>query len=457
MKYLIVSLYVFFAFHTYSQEFKATFYSAEQVKDELSFFKQKLKSVHPKFNNQQFASEWDELYSSIKYELPDSVTINECYIIYCRLMSKLEDGHSNVLIPSEERIRYMNEGGLILPFTLEIRNNRIFVGKHFQEKESTNLSGFEILSIDENQSSDILKRLSVFSGAKYKSEIIQRYFHVYYWTIYGAFKHRTTIVLKQNDKLITKELPLITIKDYVQLRNKYSPANSTKYDLNTFDNQTAFMKIQTFAEVEALSTFLEKSFYDIRKNKYSRLIIDIRNNGGGTSRSVDTLISYLYSENYQQYKSIQLKISDEVKDKYKHRNPSLFAQIDSIDNGKLFTYPIDYLMKAVPQRESTYKGNIYLLINEGTFSGAATFAGFIKENKLGSLIGKSETGGNIGYYGDFLTFTMPHTEIKFNISPKYFIQFGGENLNKGVFADILLDTDTIKDINTISGYIDGLN
>ena len=57
---------------------------------------------------------------------------------------------------------------------------------------------------------------------------------------------------------------------------------------------------------------------------------------------------------------------------------------------------------------------------------------------MGSIIGE-ETGGTISYYGDFWMMQTPNTKIRFHISPKRFIQYGGNDLNRGVIPDYIIE------------------
>lgn len=93
-----------------------------------------------------------------------------------------------------------------------------------------------------------------------------------------------------------------------------------------------------------------------------------------------------------------------------------------------------------------------MLINENTYSAASTFAGVIKKFRLGKIIGATQTGGTIKYYGDFLFFKLPNSKMKFFISPKEFIQYGGYNLNQGVYPDIKIkkNSDLLKIIESIT-------
>jgi C-terminal processing protease CtpA/Prc len=82
-----------------------------------------------------------------------------------------------------------------------------------------------------------------------------------------------------------------------------------------------------------------------------------------------------------------------------------------------------------------FEGNLFLLTNTGTYSAASTFAGVFKHLELGTIIGE-ETGGTIAYYGDFWFLQTPNSKIKFHVSPKRFVQFGGADYDRGVLPNL---------------------
>ena len=250
----------------------------------------------------------------------------------------------------------------------------------------------------------------------------------------------------------TKENTILTIEavnrtNFFKLKNEFGLQTHQKpYELK-FENNNDFaiMKIKTFSDDKSLSHFLDYAFDSIKQNNCRNLIIDVRDNFGGRSNSVDSLLNYLTYDSYSQYSSISLRVSNEVKDYYKERKPDTYNLIADIPIDTLFIFNDSLFSKKQVNKLNFFNGNIYVLINHRTYSAAATFAGVIKNYNLGKIVGQA-TGGTIRYYGDFMMFRLPNTNIDFFISPKEFVQFGGENFNEGVIPDILLNNLTMPEI-----------
>lgn len=456
MQKLLLILFLSISFIVKGQKYTPTYLQGKVVKEDLKYLKEKITKIHPLFVDDKFYTEWKNQYDKIYSEIEDSLTFNESYIIFSSLLSKLNDGHSNLLFPYSERVKYMKNGGVTMPFTIQIIGNKIYIDKCFVENNRDSIIGAEVISINDITTKTMLSDLKVFYGAKSKSIInhnIEKYFGAYFWTFYNVFNHYSVIVKKENRQFIL-DLQPINNSQYFQLKKRlYPEENEKKYKLQFFNNKKwAYLKIKTFSEKTKLSIFLINTFDTIQKNKSKNLLIDLRNNFGGTSDCVDSLLSYLTKEEYRQYKAIKLRISDTIKVKYKMKDVRLYREIINKQGGQFFSYVDSLLVKKPQRRESIFCGNIYVLINENTYSAASTFAGVTKKFRLGKIIGATQTGGTIKYYGDFLFFKLPNSKMKFFISSKEFIQYGGCNLNQGVYPDIKIkkNSDLLKIIESIT-------
>lgn len=436
-----------------AQHYCPTYFKKADFEQDIKYLAQKVTLIHPKLLDPAFHATWQASFDSTRLELHDSISFNECFAKMAPLLSKLGDGHTGFIFPYSERIKYMQGGGVTMPFTIQVKNNQIFINQLFEDKERNRLPGTEILSINSIASANILYGIRSLFGAEKKiiaDKMVEQYFGPCFWMIFGEQKTYTLLLAKPHSNF-TVTLDAISNSKFLELRNKYYPLSKPKdYALNFLENNSfAVMKIQSFADVNGLSSFLKNAFDTIKQNNCSTLIIDVRDNFGGNSASVDSLMNYLTIRKYSQYASIRLRVSNEIINDYKLKKPYYYQLIAGIPIDSL--YPICSLgdtlcLKNPVLKPNSFNGRVFVIIDHHTYSAAATFAGIIKEYKLGKLIGQP-TGGTICYYGDFLTFKLPKTEMEFFVSPKEFIQYGNESLNEGVTPDIITENNfNISDI-----------
>lgn len=436
-----------------AQLYTPTYFTKADFEQDILYLAQKVTQIHPKFLDSGFHKDWQTSFDSTIQVIPDSITFNQCFTRMAPLLSKLGDGHTGFIFPYSERIKYMQSGGVTMPFTIQVKNNKIYINQLFEDKEQNRIYGDEIMSINSIASKNILHDMRLLFGAEKKDitdRMVEQYFGPCFWMLFGEQKTYKLVLAKQHSDL-TVTLDAISNSRYLELRNKYYPSSKPKdYELNFLKNNSfAVMKIRTFADVNGLSSFLKNAFDTIKQNNCPNLIVDVRDNFGGNSASVDSLLNYLTRKKYTQYASIKLRVSNEIKNDYKIKKPYYHNLIADIPIDSL--YPICSLGDTLCFKNPVFKpnyfnGRVFVIIDHHTYSAAATFAGVIKEYNLGKLIGQP-TGGTICYYGDFLTFKLPKTEMEFFVSPKEFIQHGNKSLNEGVTPDIITDNNyNISDI-----------
>lgn len=417
-----------------------TYYQKSELEEDIDFLAEKLTNIHPLLQNSEEKNKWSKNFTSLKKSLKDSLTQNEFYITLASTLATLEDGHTGMIMPFNQRIKYSKAGGTAFPFFVDIKDYSIY-NKFYCGNDSTLFKGGEeILKINGISSRDMVSNIQKIFGGKslaIRQNQVAYNFRFYIWMFYG-FEDDYEIEYKNSqNQTLTVIVPGISSKDFRKNLKRRPKADNKLYNLQIDDNRkTATLKIKSFADLKGFCSFARNAFSKISPHKVENLIIDVRNNSGGRSIVVDSLMTYLTDKQYTQYKKIETRISKELKDRYKKRYPNRVDWINQYSNDELVTQEKNIVKPG--KNNLRFKGKLYLLINQRSYSAAATFAGLYKELKMGSIIGE-ETGGTISYYGDFWMMQTPNTKIRFHISPKRFIQYGGNDLNRGVIPDYIIE------------------
>jgi len=386
-----------------------------------------------------FAEEWNIAYKTLENQLPDSLSINQFYVQLSTLLGELEDTHTGVSFPYSERKKYMIDGGGVsMPFTIAIKDHKLYVNEYFGEDRTLAIGGKQIVAMNGIASDQILQDMRKIAGARGREcgdQSVEKLFAMCFWALYGEWE---TYDLQLVDSVV--KIAAVNNATYFELKNKFASQQRPEfYQLDFSDNnKLAKLKIASFYGGEKYNAFLKEAFEEIKVKGSKQLIIDVRSNPGGRSRGVDSLLNYLTNKAYAQYKSIGIRVSEELKANYKLKRPESYALIEDLPNDTLLYVDSETFIHEPNTKESAFTGDVFVVINERSNSAAATFAGIVKENQLGSIVGNKATGEHIRYYGDFLMFKLPNTQLSIYVSPKEFIQYGGSKLNKGVEPDILL-------------------
>ncbi len=408
-----------------------------ELQEDLEFFREKLTNIHPLFSDIEYLNKWTKQYSKVKTNIDDSLSLNDFYLKIAPLLAYLNDAHSNFMFPFQPRMNYMMNGDLSFPFSVSINENRLFVEEYYGDDSLLFAGGEEILEINTVPINEILDEMRHLKGSKSLSIIdisTETYFRSFLWMIYN-FENGYDLKIKKDNDIIRLELPGIKNDQFIKNKKRYPRETKKTYSLELKnESKSAILRINTFADLNGFCEFADSAFKQIAANNSEQIFIDIRGNTGGRTVVIDSLMNYLTDKEYSLYKSVETRISNELKSYYKENFPEKYKLIESFHVNET---KIDSFYKSPRKKKYAFNGKKYLLTDFRTFSGAATFAGIFKEMKLGLIIGE-ETGGTIEYFGDFMFFQLPNTRLQFVVSPKRFIQYGGEDFDAHVMPDLFI-------------------
>ncbi len=413
-----------------------TYFSKSDVEQDLKFAFEKLINIHPLFLDENRTTQYQEQFSKIEETIKDSMTQNEVYLLLAPFFASINDGHTGVIVPTDQRVEFTKAGGKSFPFFVNIVDDSLYISFYCGNDSTLFLNDEQILKINGIDATEMVYKMEPLISGEIKTikqKEIANKFRFLIWMLYGFTEDYQLVVKNNHHEIQTIKVPAVTSAEFMQNIKRMPKTNQSYYELEiNQDKNTALMGIKSFGDLEGFCAFADTAFKKIKDNEIENLIIDIRNNGGGRSIVVDSLMNYLTDKSYFQYKKIETRISTELKEYYQVRYPDRLEWINS--------YAINDLAVSesnktnIQNKVTRFDGNLILLTNSATFSAAATFTGVFKELNLGKIIGE-ETGGTISYYGDFWFLQTPNTKITFYVSPKHFVQYGGNDYYKGVIPD----------------------
>jgi hypothetical protein len=155
-----------------------------------------------------------------------------------------------------------------------------------------------------------------------------------------------------------------------------------------------------------------EAFLDRSEGKYTKLIIDIRNNDGGNNHyGYENLIRPFLDEpvTYSHVAGIRRKYRDDLKDSVLKTLRMCSRPKDHVisteevgapegfDPNEWVFYKLTRRIK--PANRYNFDGDIYVLINGGVFSAADDYANAVKRMGFATLVGQNTAGGCAAYIG----------------------------------------------------------
>lgn len=409
-------------------------YSVHELQMDFKFLKEKLEKTHPNLYLYTPKAELNLFFDSLYKSIVHSLTEQEFYNLITLLNSQIKDGHT-MLLPSENATNYFNQSANFFPFYIAILNGRLYVNMNCSSDTSIK-EGAEILSINGTSTTSIINQLLIRqirdgNNRTYPIWILTNYFKEYFSFSFG---HPNTFLIVYKMRNADEQTTSINAlsKDSIKFYRQSKYANRVS---STKEKQGIVLEINKQLSIATLSiksfdneilksvykqdfdSTIQKMFAQIYNAHTHDLILDVRNNQGGDFEPGKLLLSYLLRQS--------VKYLPESKE-----------------------YQI-----IIPKKNS-FKGNLFVLINGGSFSSTGILSSYLEYAKRCIFIGEEAAGNKIIISGDPVDTVLPSTKILSEISTVKYVIRNSENFGHGVVPayyvtstidNIIMNKDTTKE------------
>ncbi|WP_310601889.1 S41 family peptidase [Anaerosporobacter sp.] len=355
-----------------------------QAKEDIDCMMKYLKKDHPLFLNSTPAplqQAYDKSIANLKNS--QQITVNSLLREMHRILAVLHDGHTTVYdcYSNTHHMKYMYQlsnggyslskvNGKTIPQLFEDTSDLFSYemeswGIQQLKSDLTTLEGLDLLGIDTKE------------GITYTYE--------------SENGSAESVTCYASDFLIRDEYYLYNEIDPTQTE----PDNFVSYAIDE-DKSLAILTLNRCWFNDEYCKCLNDMFTEVKEKKIRNVAVDLRANGGGASAVAFELIRYLDVDSYN-VGTIKWRFG-------------FFNFCDNDDN-----------MVNQKYHALTFDGELYLLTSNNSFSSAMQFAEYIKDNKLGIIIGEAP-GNTPEGYGETATFLLPNSKLFFQVSTKQFFR-----------------------------------
>jgi C-terminal processing protease CtpA/Prc len=475
MKYTLVFLtcIITLAAHAQSDSLHLSTYSKKALQKDYDLFISALKEAHTGLYWYNSVPAFDSIWSLQRSSIRKGMTALDFYQVIAPVVAFTKEGHSSLRLSAALQ-KYMQYRARYLPVFIKIISGKLFI---INDLPGVGLKGMELLSVNRVPADSLLKRFMRYEPSdgfnitgKYRWIEENAKFNTYFARCYPEVRNYQISYRDNNGviRTIDRILPL----NYQQFRANYSETLKTipnagftlpaTLEIDSF-SRVAVLTINSFQQKRYLAAgmnfreFVKNAFARIQLSGISRLIIDIRRNGGGTEGYEDYLLSFMINKDYVKYTYVQASSFHysfypytDYRSDWQDLDSSLRAEHALQKDGRILRKAgIEEHEK--PVREP-YKGKIFVLTSGLTYSGGSEFASLMRNHTDALFIGE-ETGG--GYYGNTsgykITLQLPATGLEIGIPILKFLLDTPKDRNpfgRGVLPDIQVQP-------TIADYLEG--
>ncbi|MBU2604311.1 MAG: hypothetical protein KKC43_00250 [Alphaproteobacteria bacterium] len=380
-------------------------WSQAELETDLDTWLDWTRSTHPAFELAVEQDAFGHQVDRVRAQIRNEMSVSEVWHTFAQLNRYLDDAHMGLDLPAAVR---ESEA-----WRVEIEGARAYIpaGNPDEQRE-------EIIAVNGASVSDMIVRtLPLLRGESdtLRSRILELRF--------GEF------LALHLDGAMPAEIRLQgtdgTERVVTQISSTVSASEAAPFDL-LLVHSTAVMRIDTFERdyEAAFTAFLEESFARIESARATRLVIDLRGNGGGAHELSDRLLGYLTSERYTPMSAVRARVTED--------NMGL---IPGAEPGSVVAMPFAQWVEPVNSMGQLFDGEVIILVGPATYSQAIVFSTIIQDFQLGSVAGE-ETEGRANQTAQVQHFELPRTG--FNVrAPLYVLtRASGEESGAGVIPDI---------------------
>lgn len=324
------------------------------------------------------ALDWDALYVSFIPRVRAVRTTVEYYQVLQELCAKLQDGHTNIIMPQEYWRTWAGRPAL----QTRLIEGRVFVSRLWDPELGKQgiVPGLEIVMIDGLPT----RRYAEKYVAARESSSTPQYLDILTYErslLTGAFSDPIKLTLAAEDgRTMERTVPRLTFPALTKLAPNPRPA---PFEFRMLAGKIAYVALNSFMDNKTADEFFQR-FAEIAASE--ALILDLRENGGG-----NTSVGY----------RIMAALA---------REPFLGSRWSTRDDKPAFRSwgRPDRLYVEAAEREPIdpdhrYTGRVIVLTSPRTFSAAEDFLVAFDQSGRGTIIGEPSGGST----GNPLNFSLP--------------------------------------------------
>ena len=408
----------------------------EEIEADIHYMRELLEEVHPNIYHTTSKEVVEPFQRDLIAQLygKDEYTLLEAYQKLASLAALFRDGHTQVFFPQDKWNDYLATGGTIFPLRVELEDEVLTLKNILTEEKLP--EGSQLLAINgilaERIKNDMLAVLS-YESKVFGARLMSNNFSRLLWALFDiegpfAIKYRTpgdreeTVTLQglQEDQLPARTAEQPYKLDFISAETALLVINSVPVEMN-----------------EDYFNFLEESFKEIKEQEINHLLIDMRNNGGGSTYQFNEVFHYLSDTPYRSFSRVDTRYSRPVLARHQPWHSQIYYRFLNLIRGDDI-YKSEPGLTHPPENDYRFSGQTYLLVGPATFSAAADFAALCQDYEAARIVGQ-ETGGLPTSYGDSFFFELPNTSLQGRSSYKYFVRPGGQETSSGVIPDQEID------------------
>ncbi len=420
----ILSLQVWASSHSTAINALEPTLTPQQMHEDIDKWWQWTKNTHPNLSLRiADINTFENNLKELKSKLNSPLSVNDFLAHISILNGQFNDGHMNIMVPSQRRLveQITEEKNGLFPFEVNIEDGLISISGKLGGDKSI-YENARIVAINNHPIESIYTQLmSRMYGdtVAHKEALLSSKFALYYWLFIDKSKD---FVITFSDK--TRPLNLVVGASNNKPLSLQSSTFENTFKFEMLNPDEAKMTINEFwwHDKQAFYDFTQDAFTNLQAHKIKHLIIDVSlNRGGDDDMWKKGLLNYIADKPYRHTSFYQKKVIAEHQDEGEE-----IGDVISKSYQKFEPSGIDNPLY--------FGGKVSVLVGVNTYSSAILFANTVQDHGFARIIGDA-TGGYSWQTGGIQFFTLPNSKLR-AVSPRFYLaRPSGEGENQVVEPD----------------------
>lgn len=393
----------------------------EEAQNDINGMMSALNESFPGLYDYTPKEEFDRYIENQMSSINDSISISDFEILITKIIGKVRDSHTTII--SESKIKETADKKYP-SVSLGWFNDTLKVWravpryKNYLGKEAVSVNGI----LADSMKNILLEYVTFADGfvESYGDYMLLNSMDTYYCGLIAKDYNLTLTFADGETKLIEQMTPNDTAREpkWIEYQYRHLHINEkVNFEFEMISDTVAYIALHTFELNEVEQEQVREIFSKLTVDNIPHLILDIRYNHGGPSAIAEDIYSYLAQKPF--CTSLRKFINNKSVQCYGNcpidTNPDdLFPDYEALPDGGGFVN--DNPRWIEPDTLVNYKGRLYVLTNESSFSASTCLAGWVKKENRGVIVGR-ETGST--YHSmkamNFTQYQLPNSYITIQI------------------------------------------
>lgn len=403
-------------------------FTQAQLQQDVDHLFDRVAALHPDLDSRLPPAQRERLRQTLRSQVRDGMDRRQFQRIVGTATEAFRDGHAGVFYPYPEFNRFGEQGGTVFPMTVTSRGGALFVAHDYSQSGALP-TGTRLLAIDGMPVEQVLAGMARYTRGEsplLREQIAAREFSTLLWH-YHDVAGPVTVRFQDGDDVADTTVAPMASTAFAQAVEARGSAGQDDVRYRTLDGGVGYLEVSYFGgDRKTFRHSVDQAIGTARADGVDDLIIDIRNNPGGSTDNVETLLSRISPRTCELVSSVTEKLNDVSASGW-------FAKGEA---GELVA--LDMRFDVAPARESRrFPGKVYLMIGPYTYSAAIVMATAVQDCGVGTVIGEP-TAGFANQTGQIFFFDLPNTRIRAFAPTRLLYRPNGERRTDVVRPDHVL-------------------